>query len=458
MAKNDGTLLASPLVSLRSRLQTGIFWSLISAIFNQGSTFVVNIIIARLLGRETFGEYAIVQSTLLTVSVMSQLYAGPTATKYVAEFSSIDKEKTGEICGLLSVLAAAMSFIAAVALLICAPWLASHVFKAPHLTLTIRIGIGLLFFNSLNSYQMGALAGLQSYRSLAKAGTVSGLVYLVVCSISSWLWGLNGAVAGLTISAWFQWLILNRYLKTELANHNIAIRYNGILKTRAIILHFSLPNVIGGLLVAPSVWLSNAFLARTPDGYSQLALFNVALNFKTLIMLFPTNVTNVGMSLLNNYKGIGDERSYREAFWANVGICGASTLVGGGLIILFSPMLLAMYGKGFRAAYPVICILALSSLISSLVISANQGIQSRGKIWLSLIMIILPLCITLVWSARLLTPSYGAVGLGAAYVAGDLVNLLMTCALILHLGVSVNGRPPLHPSSLDITLEENRHV
>ena len=61
---------------LRDRLIKGTALNLIAVVFNQGSTLFVNIIVARLLLKQGFGEYAMVQSTLLTVSMLSQLATG----------------------------------------------------------------------------------------------------------------------------------------------------------------------------------------------------------------------------------------------------------------------------------------------------------------------------------------------------------------------------------------------
>jgi O-antigen/teichoic acid export membrane protein len=54
---------------LQDRLIKGTALNLIAVAFNQGSTLIVNIIVARILMKQSFGEYAMVQSTLLTVVV-----------------------------------------------------------------------------------------------------------------------------------------------------------------------------------------------------------------------------------------------------------------------------------------------------------------------------------------------------------------------------------------------------
>ena len=86
--------------SLRSRIINGTFWNLIATVSGQGSTFVIGIIIARIVQLKQYGEYAIILSTLLSLAGIVQLSIGQTVTKYVAEFRSVDIDKVGRILSL----------------------------------------------------------------------------------------------------------------------------------------------------------------------------------------------------------------------------------------------------------------------------------------------------------------------------------------------------------------------
>jgi O-antigen/teichoic acid export membrane protein len=68
------------MMRLRDRPIKGTALNLIAVAFNQGSTLIVNIIVTRILPKQNFGEYGMVQSTLLMVATLSQL-----ATVYTAE-------------------------------------------------------------------------------------------------------------------------------------------------------------------------------------------------------------------------------------------------------------------------------------------------------------------------------------------------------------------------------------
>src|SRR5579871_1188153 len=50
--------------SLRGRFARGSFWSLMGAAIAQSSNLAASVIVARLLGREDFGKFGMIQSTI----------------------------------------------------------------------------------------------------------------------------------------------------------------------------------------------------------------------------------------------------------------------------------------------------------------------------------------------------------------------------------------------------------
>ena len=64
-----------PVGATRERMTRGVAWNTVGTAFNQGSTFLVNIILAHLLARRAFGHYALIQTTLSVTSAIAQLSA-----------------------------------------------------------------------------------------------------------------------------------------------------------------------------------------------------------------------------------------------------------------------------------------------------------------------------------------------------------------------------------------------
>ena len=304
---------------IRDRLIKGTTLNLIAVAFNQGSTLIANIIVARILMKQGFGQYAMVQSTLLTVATLSQLATGYTASKYVAEYRSIDPERTGRLMGLCMLVSALMAGVGMILLIAMSPWLAESMIKAPHLATSLIIGSGYLFFSSINGYQTGALSGLEAYRSLAKAGVVSGIVAVATISLGAWWGGLNGTLIGLSISAFVRCAIHNRWLRLESRVHGIKPQYHGSLgQEKSIIFKFALPAAIAGYYSMPMIWLANSFLVRQSGGYGEMALFSAANNIRILVLFLPNVMNSVGLSVLNNEKAKGDMSHYNQVFRSNV--------------------------------------------------------------------------------------------------------------------------------------------
>lgn len=425
MIRNITAALGAP-TSLRVRFGSGVAFSLVAALFNSGSTFLVNIVVANLLGRETFGEFAIVQNTLLTLSTVASLANGITVTKYVAEFRSVDKAKTARVLGLCSTLSLATGIVFTLVLVVGAPWLADVVLKAPHLTTGVMLAAAVVFFSVNNFYQTGALAGLENYAGIAKAGVIAGIAYFLLCVAGAYVWGREGALAGLAASAGVQWLALGFFLRRERLRQEIGIDYRHWTKERDIVVRFSIPAALSGFSSMPALWLANTFLVRQPGGYAQMALYTAATNLRIIVLLLPQLLNNVGMSLLNNIKGLGDTRRYRKVFWGNLGLTAGITLTGAVVMILFGPTLLSFFGRSFSDGYSVLLVLMMSTLIEGLTVAVYQIIQSQGKMWLSLFAVALPRDLLIVLLAYVFTPVYGAMGLALAYIIGWGLALLLT--------------------------------
>jgi O-antigen/teichoic acid export membrane protein len=405
--------------------------NLIAVAFNQGSTLIANIIVARILLKQTFGEYAMVQSTLLTVAALSQLATSYTAAKYIAEYRSSDPQRAGLIMGLCALVSAIMAGVGALLLIGLAPCLAGNILKAPHLASALMIGSGFLFFSSINGYQTGALSGLEAYGSLAKVGVASGIVAVTAISLGAWWGGLNGTIIGLSISAFVRCVIHNRWLRFESHMQGIVPRYRGSLsQEKAIIFKFALPAAIAGYYSMPMIWLANAFLVRQPKGYGEMALYASSSSVRLLVLFIPQVINNVSLSILNNIRGSGDAQRYKRAYRCNVVIIFFATLTGGLVIGLFGDTILGIFGKEFRGGKMVLQVLMISTVFEGVAIALYQHLQAQGKMWSSLFYINIPRETVFVVLAFILVPVQGAVGLSISYALCWLLTLVVICMLV----------------------------
>jgi O-antigen/teichoic acid export membrane protein len=416
---------------LRARFRTGIAWSLVATAASQGSTFASGVIVANLLGRQVFGEYAMVRSTLLALAALAPLATGYTATKYVAEFRSTDRERAGRVLGLCQVVSASAAVLIALVLLAVAPWLA-EILGAPHLTPALAIASVPVVFTAIGYYQTGALAGLERYGPLARASGVGGAASLTACALGAWTAGLIGALAGLGVAAAVQWLVLRRALAMEAARQMIAPRFRGLRSELPILSGFAVPAALSGMVSMSALWLASAVLARQTGGYEQMALYAAAASLRGLVLVVPNIVHTVGMSLLNYERGLREEARFRKVFWVSAAVTAAAVVIAAVPVGLAGRWLMRMFGESFDEGFRVLLILLASAVAEALALSAYQVLQSHAKLWLSLLAVVVPQYGTVVLLAFLLTARHGAVGLALAIAAGWTVNMVVTCLLARH--------------------------
>lgn len=421
--------------SLRDRLARGVTWNIIGALFSQGSIFLCNIILANILGRTGYGEFGMIQNTTLTLAGVAQLATGYTATKYVAEYRFTDRERTGRILGLCSIFSGGMGCLATFLMLGASPWLAESLLKAPHLGTGLMIASGSVLFSVLNGYQVGALAGLESYAAIARISAFHGVLHLTICSVAAWLWGLNGALAGFVVSSLLRWIIFYRVLILASVGQAIFFIYKGIWKEADIILKFALPAALSGLFSMPAIWLVNTFLVRQPDGYSQMGLYSAANSLKTVILILPQLINNVGMSLMNSQKGLGHNADYRKTFWLNLVLTGSIVIAGALFVAIFGSWILRVFGKDFVAGHTVLLVLALAAIPEAVALAAYQVVQSQGKMWLSFAAVVVPRDCTNILAAYFLIPPLGAVGMAAAYTIAQMMALSCIAMIVWRIGL-----------------------
>ena len=216
-------ILASP---VGTRLARGTFWSLIAGCLSRSLALLASIIIARLLGKETFGELGILQSTLEMFGSLAAFGMGLTSTKYVAECRKSDPDKAGRIIAMSSVAAWLSGGLGTCILIYLSSWLASNALAAPQLASLLRISSISLLFGAVNGAQVGGLAGFEAFKQMAQINLVSGILTVILRVTGTVVMGIQGAVYGMVIAqvvgCMINFLIIRRLAKGS----GISIRYS----------------------------------------------------------------------------------------------------------------------------------------------------------------------------------------------------------------------------------------
>lgn len=417
-------------MSIRRRFVTGSFANLFAMVFNQGSSLIINIVVARVLRLEAFGQYATIYATLLAAGTLAQVAAGSTAGKFVAEHRTNDPGRAGRIIGLLATVTALMASFGAVAIALSAPWLSATVLREPTLASGLCIGSVFLFFFALNGYQLGVLWGLEAFAGLARAGVASGLAATVTVSAGAWLGGRDGAIIGLSAGAIARWVLHYLVIRQETRQRGIPVHFGfRISDDGAILSRFAIPAALSGWFSWSMLWLSTSILVRQPGGYAEMGVYSAANTIRTLVLFLPSVINSVGFSILNNERAKSGGR-HRQAFLLNLAACSLISVVGVGAMGFLGRPVLSLFGKNFVGGYTLLWMLLASTIFDGVSMALFQYIQMRAKIWISLFWIIVPRDTVLVIAAFMLVPSQLGTGLGGAYLAASILGFFLHLSLV----------------------------
>ena len=365
---------------LRKRLARGAFWSIIDSGFTRGSALIISIVVARTVGREHFGEFGVVQTTIGVFGLFAGLGMSVTATKYVAELRQSEPVRAGRILGLSMLLAAVSSLAICAVLIATAPWLARTTLASAEVGSLLRIGCGLLFFSVVNGAVCGALYGFEAFKSAAIVDVIAGIVGCGVVIAGVLVDGVRGAIVGLVIGDAIQFAGYSFYLRRELKTHNIPILYKGCFAEWPVLAKFSVPALLAGALTGPVNWVCSAIVVNQPAGYAQMGLFNAANQWRGAILLLPLTLSTPFLPVLSSL--FGKERGkYSKVLYLGIVANASIALVVAAGVVIFAHPIMASYGKGFASGTPVLICLVLSAVITSSVWSVGQAITSSGKMW-----------------------------------------------------------------------------
>lgn len=410
---------ASP---LGLRMTSGALWSIGGAVISRGLMLIASIFVARMLGREVYGEYGMIRTTVSMFLVFAGFGLGMTATKHVAEYRITDPERAGRIMAISGLFAVGTGTLVAVGLYIFASWVATHTINATHLVGELRIGAFILLLNAVNGAQSGALAGFEAFRSIAKVNLWTGLASFPLLICGAYWGGLRGAVWALGANMIISWLLNHLALRREAARFKVPFTSVGCFSEWPILWRFSLPAALGGVMVSPVVWASNAMLVNQPGGYGQMGLFDAANQWRMAILFIPGVVGQIVLPMLANLNAPDDQIRYKKVLKYNALINAGVSLVVALPVSLLATVIMKSYGPGFEEGALALILLSISTIFVAWNNVVGQAIASKGMMWVGFFFNLMWATTFLIFSYYFIHNGYGVTGLALATLIAYLAH------------------------------------
>jgi O-antigen/teichoic acid export membrane protein len=132
------------------------------------SGYLMHVFVARHLGAALYGVLGVVLSLLLVVRLLAQTGIGQTAAKFTAD----DLTSSYSVFRMISKAHWVLSLTFAIALFVCAPYIADILFHDTQLTPYIRLSVLIIPITSYLSVHLGSLNGMRLFGKHAASTSV----------------------------------------------------------------------------------------------------------------------------------------------------------------------------------------------------------------------------------------------------------------------------------------------
>jgi O-antigen/teichoic acid export membrane protein len=417
---------------LAGRLMHGTLWSLVGALASRAISLVVTIIIVRGLGRELFGQFSMIQSTLTVLGTAAGMGLASTATKYIAELRESEPLRVANVLGLVTTIGLVSGLLIALGCFAIADQLAAHVLERADLAPLLKLSAFAIVLTTMDGVQSAILAGLEAFRRIAQVTIVTAALSLAVYTTAIYLDGLRGAVLAQIISAGIASTLSGWASHIECRRHGLRRRFTlAAFSEVHLIWHYSIPALGGGLTYVGVFWLGNLMLIHVPEGYAQLGTLRVVDQLRTLIMYLPIVLLSPTFSIMSN--SAKNPAQLARILEYSILISGLVVFpLGLAITFLGDQILAVVYGSEFEGSVMALAFAMVVAGAQATGLGLANVINATGRMWFGFGM-------NLIWGllftglSLLLIPAHGSTGyLAALAIAYIFLNVIAYGGFLSH--------------------------
>ena len=367
---------------LAVRLIHGSLWSIGGSMAARVLALLAAVFVARMLGKATYGELGMVQSTIGMFGALAGFGMGTASSKFVAEFRHTDPTRAGRVVALSSIVSWGSGLALAALLFVLAPHLAGGSLASPGLAPYIQLSALLLLLNTVSGAQIGVLCGFEAFRSVSWVNGLVGVLGLPLIVGGALLFQLWGVVWGLILAQGVGCLASIYIMRREAARLHIPISsWSQAAPELSLVWQFALPATLGCLLVNPVMWACTAMLAVQPHGWEHVGALNATNQWFGALLWLPYLIAQSVMPVLSERIGAHDRVRSAKIVVAALKITAGVTLP---LVIvgsLFARYIMGAYGAEFVGDWPVLVVALMTSAVVAMQVPVGNLVAATGRMW-----------------------------------------------------------------------------
>ncbi len=363
------------------RIAFGGFWSVFGVVSEKAISLASIVFVVRLLGKESYGLFAILQSTLAMAGVFAALGLGTTATKHVAELKFSNPERLGRILTMTRRLSYGAGFLLLILLALGSPFICGHILHQPELVRILPFAAIAVVLNTIDGYQSGVLLGFEAVRKTALAYLAAAFISAPVFIVLTYWQGLNGAVVGLICVAAMRYIVSSFILKECLNNAGIQLGVSDWRQEWTVFRNFALPSFLSGLAITPAHWICHTMLINSVGGKGEMAVLGIANQWYFSVLFIPMAAGRILLPVLtdlaSNSSMKNSNRVVLLTVMANLIIMLPAVIVLG----ILSPWIMTFYGHEYVSHSGVLVAMVAAAGSYSICMPIGHMLTVSNKMW-----------------------------------------------------------------------------
>ncbi|MGY2288734.1 oligosaccharide flippase family protein [Pseudomonas sp. SDO528_S397] len=407
--------------ALLKKFVSSTAWSFISAVATKVSVVITGILVARILGAHSFGEYGLIQSAIVMLANVAAQASTTATAKHIGQFKETSAEKTGNGVALTLIFSVGFSVMIIAVALGFPGFFSNFILGADSLKSVSLIVLSTITFIILGGWTQGCLTGWGQYRSIATINGSIAIVAIPVTYVLTTAFQLNGALLGLAGSQLLIVLFSALACRNTLKAKHIRLNFKQALTEKHAVLSVGLPVLLTGLMVAPMNWFANKLLAQTTNGLAALGMYAAAMQWNAIF----SHVSVVLGSVLVPMLAATREGNSRKLEALNFLSGWLVVLMVIQPVILFPELLAMLYGKSFlgRDFEVTLTLVILGSLLSAYKSGISRKMIVMDLAWYSVMSNVL-------WGVFFISGAIwlrdeGAIGIAKAFIGSQFIHFLL---------------------------------
>lgn len=351
----------------QSSIAKDSLWSVGGNVFSLFLLLISGIVIARLIGKEAYGQYGAVKNMMTAFASLTAFGFGYSSTKIISSKQTMSKGESSAILKMVLII----GIIFNVTLIYIAKPLANMLNKPDLNTYFIAIGL-LMLLRALWTTLSGILAGYKLFRQLSICNIISSAIFALLIVPLTILYGVDGAILNLiiyqTLNAFFCYIVVWKYER-------------GMTKCKADcknIFKFTFPIAIHEFSHTISS-IAVIMIILYYSSYGEYAIYSVSTQWNAIIIIIPTLMMNVTLSYLSE---LTDKEKHNILLKRMLFINFCCSFVPMLVVFFCSRLIVNLYGETFHELPLVLNICVCSTIISSLVLVFQSNLISEGRNWI----------------------------------------------------------------------------